>query len=90
MDQIEAKRLVRRHCADLTAEQREAVYAALRARTDVQTGRRALRDTRVALGFGVGACLPVRNQIQPMTASNRSVASQKGQLDRPEPELGSL
>ena len=55
MDQIEAKRLVRRHCADLTAEQREAVYAALRARTDVQTSRRALRDTRVALGFGAGA-----------------------------------
>lgn len=51
MDQITAKALVRRHCADLTAEQQESVYTLLRSRRDVQTGRRALRAARLALGF---------------------------------------
>ena len=51
MDQIEAKRLVKRHCADLTDEQRAAVYAALRERADIQTGRRAVREVRSQLGL---------------------------------------
>ena len=53
MDTIEAKSLVRRYCPDLTAEQQQAVFAALRARKDIRTGRRVIAEVRADLGLEV-------------------------------------
>jgi hypothetical protein len=51
MDSTTAKQLVRRHCADLTEEQKAAVYARLRAQRGIRVGRKLLAEVRAALGY---------------------------------------